>query len=83
MNQSKETFLRFFIAEEHFDIREGETTLTDVWFEYCARNMAKERGIALTDEVLETLIDEAWESCPPNPEIDFRMSFDRSVKYRV
>jgi hypothetical protein len=75
-------YLERFFSEEHYDIREGENTLTDVWFEFCARKLAKERGITLTDENLEALIDEAWEKCPPDPSIDFRMSFDRSIKYR-
>ena len=66
------------------DIREGENSLTDVWFEFCARRMAKERGIDPTDtEALDKLIDEAWETCPPDPRIDFRMSFVRRKGYRV
>ena len=77
-------YLSQFFSEEHFDIREGENSLTDVWFEFCARRMAKERGIApLTDEKMDELIDEAWQSCPPDPRIDFRMSFVRTQKYRV
>lgn len=77
-------YLERFFAEEHHDIREGECSLTDLWFEYCARRMARERGIApITPEKLDRLIDEAWENCPPAPEIDFRMSFDRKSKYRI
>ena len=46
--------------------------------------MAKERGVAaLTDEVLDKLIDEAWEKCPPDYSIDFRMSYSRQIKYRI
>lgn len=75
-------YLENFFKEEHYDIKEGENTLTDVWFEFCARKLAKERDITLTDETLEALIDEAWNNCPPDPSIDFRMSFDRSIKYR-
>ena len=33
--------------------------------------------------VLEDLIDEAWDKCPPPAEIDFRMSFSRVNRYRV
>jgi tetratricopeptide (TPR) repeat protein len=77
-------YLEVFFAEEHYDIREGENSLTDIWFEFCARKMAKERGISkLDDEILDKLIDEAWEKCPPDESIDFRMSFSRSTKYRV
>ena len=77
-------YLDNFFKEEHYDIREGENSLTDVWFEYCARKMAKERGITdLTDEILEDLKDEAWDKYPPDESIDFRMSLDRKNKYRV
>lgn len=77
-------YLDGFFKEEHYDIREGENSLTDVWFEFCARRMAKERGIDPTDtEALDKLIDEAWETCPPDPRIDFRMSFVRRKGYRV
>ncbi len=77
-------FLREFFEYDHYAIAEGENSLTNVWFEYCATKIAKERGIeVLTDEVLDKLIDEAWEKCPPPESIDFRMSFDRDNKYRV
>ena len=77
-------YLERFFSEDHNDVREGECTMTDVWFEFCARKMARERGISpLTDEALDKLIDEAWETCPPDPKIDFRMSFDRKNKYRL
>lgn len=77
-------YLAGFFARPHHDVREGETSLTDVWFAYCARRMAAERGIEQpTVEQLETLIDEAWDSCPPPEDIDFRMSFDKAARYRV
>ncbi|MBQ8351910.1 MAG: DUF5107 domain-containing protein [Clostridia bacterium] len=77
-------YLAAFFAEPHHDIREGETSLTDVWFEYCARRMARERGIETpTVDQLNELIDEAWDSCPPSEDIDFRMSFDKANRYRV
>ena len=67
------------------DIKEGETGLTDIWFEYNALKMAKERGLGddIQGEALEKLIDEAWETCPPPKAIDFRMSFSRRNRYRV
>jgi len=70
---------------EYADIREGETSLTDIWFEYNALKMALERGQGLDvqGEDLERLIDEAWETCPPPRAIDFRMSFSRDNRYRV
>ena len=77
-------YLEKFFSEEHYDIREGEASLTDVWFEYSARKMALERGIINpTDKELEALIDEAWEKCPPDPSIDFRTSTTREFSYRV
>ena len=77
-------YLEKFFSEKHHAIREAENTLTDVWFEYCARKMAKERGMEnLTEEELDKLIDEAWESCPPDYDIDFRMSTKRNSSYRL
>lgn len=70
---------------EYADIKEGETSLTDIWFEYCALKMARERGIEgePSPDDLEALIDEAWDTCPPPAAIDFRMSFQRKNKYRM
>ena len=77
-------YLGKFFSEPHHDIREGECSLTDIWFEYCALKMAKERGIDPTDlAALDALIDEAWDTCPPSEDIDFRMSFDKKNRYRV
>ena len=81
---SKFDYMEKFFSEEHYDIREGEVALTDMWFEFCARKMAKERGITdLTPEKLDELIDEAWDNCPPDYSIDFRMSYNRQNKYRI
>lgn len=78
-------FVATVFEREYADIREGESSLTDIWFEYCALKMAKERGMGdnITEEELDVLIDEAWQTCPPPAAIDFRMSFDRQKKYRV
>lgn len=77
-------YLDGFFKEEHHDIREGEVSLTDIWFEFCALKMAAERGITeLTREMLADLIDEAWEKCPPNKSIDFRMTLNKKNAYRV
>lgn len=77
-------WLETFFREEHHDIREGECALTDLWFEFCARKMAKERGIDVNDEAaMQALLDEAWDNCPPDASIDFRMSFDKNLKYRI
>ena len=81
---SELSYLEEFFAKEHYDIREGECSLTDIWFEFCARKMARERGLDENDhEVISILFDEAWDTCPPSEDIDFRMSFDRKTKYRI
>ena len=79
----KNDFLDEFFSETHYDVREGEDTLTDIWFERQAREWARERGIELTPENLDKLIDEAWETTKPPVEIDFRQSYMRSNRYRV
>ncbi|MBQ8879599.1 MAG: DUF5107 domain-containing protein [Clostridia bacterium] len=77
-------YLDLFFTEEHSDIREGENSLTDIWFEYCARKLARERGIDSSNvEAMDKLIDEAWKTCPPAYSIDFRMSYNRHTKYRI
>lgn len=78
-------FVSTVFEREYTDIKEGECSLTDIWFEYCALKMAKERGIKgnIQGPVLDALIDEAWDTCPPPAAIDFRMSFDRNNRYRV
>lgn len=77
-------YLEGFFAEYHYSIAEGETSLSNVWFEFCARKLMKERGLeSISDEAWEDLLDEVWEKYPPAYDIDFRMSFDRKNKYRV
>jgi tetratricopeptide (TPR) repeat protein len=75
-------YLQKFFLEEHYDIREGEVSLTKVWFELCARKMAREDGyIELDADRLSSYIEKAEELCPPAYGIDFRMSLGKS-KYR-
>ena len=77
-------YLEKFFKTEHHAIFEGETILTDLWFGYCALCLAAERGIVNpTEQQLEELADEAWDLCPPDESIDFRMSLDRKNKYRI
>lgn len=77
-------YLEAFFKEDHYDIREGENPLTDIWFEYHARKVATERNIDLSDnEKMEEIYDEVTDSFPPPYEIDFRMSLDKKIKYRV
>ena len=84
VNLSEFDYLEKFFSEEHYDIREGEASLTDIWFEFSARKLADERGIKNpSKEVLDELIDEAWDTCPPDYSIDFRMSTDKKIRYRI
>ena len=77
-------FVEKFLAEDHYDIQEGETTPTDVWFEYCARKLLEKDGIINPDEkTLESYIDRAWDECPPDPKIDFRMAKSKKNRYRI
>ena len=77
-------FIESFLNEEHYDIQEGETTPTDVWFEYNARKLLEKEGITDPDkETLDKYIDRVWDECPPDPKIDFRMVKSRNNRYRI
>ena len=77
-------YLKSFFEEEHYDIREGENPLTDIWFEFHARKLAIERGLDESKtEILDSLMDEVADKFPPPYEIDFRMSLDKKIAYRV
>jgi len=78
-------FVATVFEREYADIQEGENSLTNIWFEYCARKMAKERGMGedIPLDLLNALMEEAWDACPPPPAIDFRMSLDKNNAYRM
>ena len=57
------------LAREYAIIREGETALTDLWFELWARRVAAETG----RPVDQALRDEVARRYPPPARIDFRM----------
>lgn len=63
-------FVRDLFKKDYAIIREGENTITDLWFRYHAKIKADELGISVTDELLEEVIKE----CPPPQNIDFRQS---------
>lgn len=63
-------FIGELFGREYADIREGECSLTDIWFEYSARLLAEKRGLPFSDG----LVQEAKKLCPPPYAIDFRMS---------
>jgi tetratricopeptide (TPR) repeat protein len=51
------------------DVKEGEVSLTDMWFKLCAMKISKSEKIPLSDE----LIERAKSECPPPADLDFRM----------
>ena len=78
--------LESVFQQEHADIREGENSLTDLWFEYNARKLGLSRGLTpaeLTGDTLAALKEEAEELFPPPHAIDFRMSYDKKRQYRA
>jgi tetratricopeptide (TPR) repeat protein len=62
-------WLEEFFKRDFTTIREGEITLTELWFAYQARKIAAEEGIARSKELYERVRRE----CPPPANIDFRM----------
>lgn len=63
-------FLDQLFTRELDAVKEGETSLTTMWFKREAARLATERGVPLT----EALIEEATETLVPPEHIDFRMS---------
>jgi len=51
------------------DVREGEVSLTDMWFRLCALKTAEAEGIEVSDALMERVKSE----CPPPAALDFRM----------
>ncbi len=60
------------------DIREGETSLAEIWFDLKSQQIAAAEGI----EIDETLIARVIEQHPPPRSIDFRMGRTRASKYK-
>ena len=56
-----------FVVE---DLREGEKTLTDLWFDVHAKRVSQAEGI----EIDEALKRRVRRECPAPPHLDFRMS---------
>ena len=81
MRLGKLGFLKPLFAREYAVIREGENSLTDIWFEYNARLKA-ENYDKLSEDEKTRLLSEAEENCPPPDETDFRMSYNKKFKYR-
>ena len=51
------------------DVREGEVTLSDLWFSLCAHKLARTRGV----ECDAALLDEARRTVQVPEKLDFRM----------
>jgi tetratricopeptide (TPR) repeat protein len=63
-------FVKGLFTKDYAIIREGENTITDLWFKYHTKIRADELGIAVSDELFEKVVIE----CPPPKNIDFRQS---------
>ena len=74
-------FVGSVLDREFSAVREGETSLTDIWFEYHARLFASNNGIDFETNK-EKLIEQAESDHPAPNNIDFRMSYDKNKKYR-
>lgn len=59
-------------SEDFATIREGEVTLTDLWFEYHERRIVAEEGVSM-DEALRKRVRAEF---PPPKHIDFRIASD-------
>jgi len=76
-------FVESLFGTEYAAIREGETSLTDMWFELSARKLAANDGISSpSSSDLAKYKALALKNCPPPAEIDFRMSYDENSQYR-
>lgn len=73
--------IKYIFDHDFATIREGETSLSDYWFEYNARLLAKKRNISYEDNEI-ALLEESEKDFPPPYRIDFRMSYDKKQKYR-
>lgn len=61
-------FVAGIFEHEYAVIREGEVLLTELWFKYNAKMLAKQRGITYSSE----LIEECKKLYPPPRRIDYR-----------
>jgi len=72
----------FDLAEAALDrefatIKEGEVTLTDIWFRMWERRLSLEAGVEIDDELRERVRNEF----PPPSKIDFRLSVPDGEEY--
>ena len=81
LKQNELDFVGRVLNREFADVREGETSLTDIWFEYHARSYSLKNGIDFEAEK-EKLLEMAEKDHPAPDGIDFRMSYDKNKKYR-
>ena len=64
-----ESFLEELFRAEFAVIREGEVTIVELWYQYHARKLARERNAELTPALLE----EVKATIPPRSNVDFRL----------
>jgi hypothetical protein len=65
-----DTVARYFDGDVDIaNIREKETVLSDLWFGWHAKRLARERGVALTDDLRRS----ARKEFPPPRRFDFRL----------
>lgn len=69
LNQGKWKGLDYIFEREYATIREGEVSLTDLWFRYHALRIAESENIAI-DEALDKRVRKEF---PPPENIDFRL----------
>jgi tetratricopeptide (TPR) repeat protein len=62
-------YLQKILDEEPVDVREGETSITELWYRYHELRAAGEHAKPVDEE----LRAEIRRNCPPPPRIDFRM----------
>jgi hypothetical protein len=66
-----DTVARYFEGDVDIaNIRESETSLSDLWFGWQEQRVARERGVAV-DEALRQLVRREY---PPPPAFDFRLN---------
>jgi hypothetical protein len=60
------------LNREFAAIREGETTLSDLWFGYQEQKLAAREGVAVDDDLRRRV----RQQFPPPPPLDFRMTVE-------
>jgi len=79
----KYDFVEPFFYNDFAAIREGETGITELWFEVKAYEIAKKKGLTNPSrEEMAVCYEEAEATCPPPEAIDFRMHHESRNPFR-